>query len=82
MGQLKGGKSGKPWEVESENRKQMPTLEDALLGQCLPPAWTAARTVVLLVQAVCCLGQSEQNTGSEVSRQDGGHVSIICALEL
>lgn len=31
----------------------------------------------LPIQAVCCLGQSELNTGSDASRQEGGHVHII-----
>lgn len=71
-----------PWEVESDDHKQMAPLEDALLGQCLPQAWTAACTVAFPDQAVCCLGQSEQNSASEASAQEGGRVSILCALEL
>lgn len=70
------------WEVESDNHKQTATLEDGFLGQCLRWAWTAACTVVFSVQAVRGLGQSEPDTGSKASRQEGGPVSLICALEL
>lgn len=72
---------GTTWEVESDDHTQMATLEDAL-GQCLLQAWTAACTVALPVKAVCCLGQSEQNSASEASAQEGDHVSILCAVEL
>lgn len=38
-----------PWDMESDNHKQMATLEDAPFGQCPPQASTAACTVVFQV---------------------------------